>query len=134
MILLVDDEAARMASHVDELELSGYRVAQATTVAELRLFIQGSETPDAVLLDVMMPPGDLANARDGLRTGIALLDEIRKRWPEVPVIVLTNVSDTGILSAAEQSGARVVHKINALPRDLPELVRSIAGAPREASS
>jgi len=131
MILFVDDEAAQMASHVDELEISGYSVTTATTVAELRRYLRGAETPEAVLLDVMMPPGDLVNAGEGLRTGILLLREIRERWPAVPVIVLTNVSNPGILSAAEGSGARVVRKQNVLPHDLPELVRSVIGAPQK---
>lgn len=124
MILFVDDEPERIASHVEELEFHGYFIVVATSVKELTRLFDEPGVPELVVR-VMMPPGELENSQDGLRTGVLLLPEVRNRWPGVPVMALTNVSNPSTLDAAGRLGARVVQKRDVAPRQLPELVASI---------
>ena len=56
-LLIVDDEAALREPLADYLVRQGFVVAQAATAAEARSRLV-SETPDLVLLDIMMPGED----------------------------------------------------------------------------
>lgn len=59
---------------------------------------QGADKPDLILLDVKMPDID----------GLDLLERLHDdpRWKNVPVIMLTAVSDTHCVHRAEQLGAK----------------------------
>jgi two-component system OmpR family response regulator len=56
-LLLVDDEAALREPLADYLSRQGFVVAQAASAAEARSHLR-DETPDMVLLDIMMPGED----------------------------------------------------------------------------
>jgi CheY-like chemotaxis protein len=58
----------------------------------------GNEPPDLILLDVKMPDID----------GLDLLERLHDdmRWRNVPVIMLTAVSDTQSVNRAQQLGAK----------------------------
>jgi two-component system OmpR family response regulator len=56
-LLLVDDEAALREPLAEYLSRQGFEVAQAASAAEARSRIR-DETPDLVLLDIMMPGED----------------------------------------------------------------------------
>jgi DNA-binding response OmpR family regulator len=77
-ILLVDDEPRVAATLVYTVEAAGFKVVTALDGdAGLRLFTQHS--PDLVLLDLNLP---------GI-SGLDLLREMRRRRPQVPIIMLT---------------------------------------------
>src|ERR1039458_9824808 len=90
-VLVVDDQADIRSLLV--LVLKGqYDVAQADSGAALqKCFSQ--EAPDVVLLDVKLPDAN----------GLDLLPQIKKRWPDTEVIVLTG---HGTISMAVESGRR----------------------------
>ncbi|MGO4735796.1 sigma-54-dependent transcriptional regulator [Bosea sp. 2KB_26] len=77
-ILVVDDEARLADVLAAALEDLGYR---ATAVENAREALSSLEQErfDLVLTDLRLPGMD----------GRALLQEVRKRWPEVPVVVIT---------------------------------------------
>jgi len=76
-ILLVDDEAAIVQSLRYNLEKNGYYVATAGD-GRTAVMLASSETPDLVVLDIMLP----------LLDGIEVCKEIRKT-SSVPIIMLT---------------------------------------------
>ena len=77
-LLVVEDDANIRRGVVDILESEGYEVTEAHNGAEgLKLFKQNKF--DLVLLDLMMPE----------MSGYDVCKEIRKRDPQVPVLILT---------------------------------------------
>ena len=76
-ILLVEDEEAISEPLAEHLERDGFAPEVAATIAEAR-DAYDRETPDLILLDVMLPDGD----------GRDLAREIRKE-SDVPIVMLT---------------------------------------------
>ncbi|AXA36667.1 MAG: response regulator [Candidatus Sumerlaea chitinivorans] len=79
-ILIVDDEKNIRTLFRDELEEAGYEVATADSgadaLAKLDIF-----QPDLVVLDIRMPD----------MTGIEVLEQLRKKYEDLPVIMCTAV-------------------------------------------
>jgi len=92
-ILIVDDEADLrnlLTSVLGDL----YEVAQAANGAAVqKAFTQ--PPPDVVLLDVKLPDAD----------GLELLPQIKKRWPDTEVIVLTGHGTVSMAVEAGRGGA-----------------------------
>ncbi len=94
-ILIVDDEAniRRMLGAL--LEAEGYETVQAAGGGEALAALDDS-APDAVLLDLMMPPG---------RDGISVLTELKKRAPDVPVVMMSGQANLTDAVRATKLGA-----------------------------
>ena len=94
-VLLVDDEAniRRMVGAL--LQSEGFETVEAGdgNVALTRLAEDG---PDVVLLDLMMPPGP---------DGLATLEQIRKRAPHVPVVMMSGKANLADAVRATKLGA-----------------------------
>ena len=96
-ILVVEDQAEARKPLMKLLKLEGYNVAGAATALEA-LACARHHRPDLVLLDVMIPQ------LDGL-TFLMLFREDRN-FREVPVVLLTGVSDEHTLRRAQELGVR----------------------------
>ena len=94
-VLLVDDEAniRRMVGAL--LESDGFETVEAPdgNAAMLRLV---EDAPDVVLLDLMMPPGP---------DGLATLEQIRKRAPHIPVVMMSGKANLADAVRATKLGA-----------------------------
>jgi DNA-binding response OmpR family regulator len=77
-ILLVDDEEEFVTTLAERLELRGLQ-ARAALSGEAALKIIEADTPEIVILDVMMP---------GIG-GFEVLRRIKAQHPQLPVILLT---------------------------------------------
>lgn len=108
-ILVVDDDAAILATIGDILESEGYPVAAATNGAEALRAIE-RERPSLVLLDMRMPVLD----------GWGFARELRRRGLPVPVLVMTAARDAR--EWAEEIGA---DGFLAKPFNLPELLDAV---------
>ncbi len=93
-ILIVDDEIVVCDLLIDFLTLKGYEVYTAsdgyTAINKIKKI-----SPHLVLLDIVMP---------GI-SGIRVLKEIKKSNPKTKVIMITAVSDHGIISESIDLGA-----------------------------
>ena len=107
-ILLVDDEAGIRAAVREFLELSGYDVDEAGTVAEAEKVFRNSR-PDAAILDFRLPDGD----------ALDLLPRIKALDPLVPAIVLTAHASIDLAVRAIQRGAE---QFLTKPVELPALL------------
>ena len=88
-ILIVDDEEDLRGIIKDLFEMEGYEVSEAADAASLRRQLDGAP-PDIVLLDLKLPDGD----------GLALLPEIKKKWPKSKVIILTGYGTVDVAEGA----------------------------------
>jgi len=77
-ILVVDDEKGIRATLGGILGDEGYRALTAPTGLEALARI-GEEVPDLVILDIWLPEMD----------GIEVLAEIKRQWPELPVVMIS---------------------------------------------
>lgn len=93
-ILIIDDEPNIRSVLKDRLEANGYQVIQAPDGKE-GLKLTESTEPDLILLDLQMPKMD----------GIEVLDRLKKKFPEIIVIVLTGHGSIGLAVEAMKLGA-----------------------------
>ena len=82
-VLLVDDEEEFITTLAERLNLRGIK-ARIATEGESALSLLETDLPEVVVLDVMMP---------GIG-GIETLQQIRSRYPQIPVILLTGHGST----------------------------------------
>jgi two-component system response regulator FlrC len=93
-ILIVEDDAALREALTDTLSVAGYAVlAAADAIEALDLFAR--ETITVVVSDVAMEPMD----------GQALLAELKRRRPDIPVILMTAYGSIAQAVTAMQRGA-----------------------------
>ena len=94
-ILLVDDEAniRRMVGAL--LQSEGYDIDEAANGTQA-LTVARDRPPDAVLLDLMMPGGP-----DGLQT----LEQLRRDFPDVPVVMMSGKASLSDAVRATKLGA-----------------------------
>ena len=93
-ILIVDDESSVREVLSRLLEEAGYGCRQAACVDDaLKIMEDGGV--EMVLSDIMMPG----------RSGVDLLGEVSRRWPDTAVIMLTAVADTQTAIQAMKMGA-----------------------------
>ena len=130
MILFVDDEKREMESSALELTLSGYEVSYYRSVDKaLKFFDQNVRRIDLIILDVMMPPGSSfkdVDTMSGLRTGVHFYERIRKNAKDIPVIILTNVSDEHVKERfRSEKNCWFLQKEDHLPFQLAEEVANV---------
>lgn len=95
-VLIVDDHAVvreglrALLDSQDDIEVVGEAGSAEEAVRRV-----GFDEPDLVVMDVQLPDG----------TGVDACREIRSRWPEVKVLILTSFADDGALHAAIMAGA-----------------------------
>jgi two-component system, OmpR family, response regulator len=86
-ILVADDDSDYLFQLSFHLQKAGYSVITADSQKEAEKIIQ-REKPDLAILDLMMENED---------SGFILSHKLKKKYPEVPIIIATAVSsETGI--------------------------------------
>ena len=136
LVLLVDDDKLPMQFYVKALEEKGFKVRHCLEPGSALEFVgeKGSQI-DAIILDIMMPPGDRyehEHTNEGLRTGVFLLPDLRKYCPNIPVVVLTNVRNPDTLGLFKGKAlVEVIQKKDCPPFELAELVDEMVGKSEE---
>lgn len=115
-ILVVDDDAAIRELVALALEKSKHIVHRAASADEARAAVAGAQF-DAVISDIYMP-GD---------SGLALLEDLRRTRPQLPVILVTARGSVETAALAARIGA---FEYLAKPFDVHELVDRVSAALR----
>jgi len=113
-ILIVDDHALvrRGMGHVVRDSFRDAEVIEAGSTVEA-LEAMTSSSMDVALVDVRMPDSD----------GLELLHEIKARWPDVPVIMLTSFDHAHYVRRALAEGAAGYMLKDATPEDLEQAIK-----------
>jgi two-component system, OmpR family, response regulator len=118
-ILFVDDEPDFLETTVKRLARRGYEARTAVSCDEALEVIE-SDWPDVVVLDVMLAGRD----------GIQCLQEIKRRWPLMTVIMLTGHASMNAGIRGLEYGA---NDYCMKPIELDELMEKITIAWRETN-
>jgi DNA-binding NarL/FixJ family response regulator len=111
---LVREGVARLLESADDLEL----VAACEDYESLMAAVEEHQ-PDAVLTDIRMPP-------TGTDEGIRAAAEIRDRWPDIGVVVLSQHADAAYaLSLFEGGSERRAYLLKERVADLDHLLAAI---------
>ncbi len=79
-MLIVEDDTVLRRTLKDKFESHGFRVLEAGDAHDV-LALMGSEEPQALVLDLILP----------MKDGISLLEELRASGHTIPVVILTNL-------------------------------------------
>jgi DNA-binding NtrC family response regulator len=109
-VLIVDDDRDLRAI-LGALFVDDFQVSEADSGAALQKAMSGDQ-PDVVVLDVKLPDAD----------GLDLLPQLKKRWPETEVIVLTGYDD---VSMAVEAGKRGAYNFVTKPFENTKLVADV---------
>lgn len=119
-VLVVDDDEAWRAALKDSLEREGFHVV-AVARSEWTLPAIELYRPAVVVLDNLMP---------GPMIGLDLLPSLRRRWPALPIVMMTAFGGRGTAEEALRQGATVYLDKPFRVADLVgEIHRLIEGAP-----
>ncbi|MEL6318710.1 MAG: response regulator, partial [Pseudomonadota bacterium] len=113
-VLLADDDRAIRTVLSQALTRAGCRVRSTGAASTLWRWIEAGDG-DVVLTDVMMPDGD----------ALDLLPAIKKRRPELPVIVMSAQNTVMTAIRAAQAGA---YEYLPKPFDLREVINHVSRA------
>jgi DNA-binding response OmpR family regulator len=118
-ILVVDDEAPVREIYNKEFTKSGFKVIVAVD-GEEGLLKAGTETPNLILLDVMMPK----------MSGLDVLKDLKKNklTKDIPVLLLTNLGEERIIKEGFSLGAEgYLLKVSYTPAQVVEECRKFLG-------
>ena len=93
-ILLVDDDETVLFGYRQSLTKSGYLISKALNLREAKQCIAGEDF-GAIVLDLKLPDGN----------AIEWIPELKKTYPDMPVIVVTGSGDVPTAVKAMKSGA-----------------------------
>ncbi len=94
-ILIIDDEPGQVELLTAVLERSGRFTTLSTTDSTRALALAEAEEPDGIICDIVMPG----------KSGLDVTRELRARFPELPILVLTGKSGQVPAEAAYAAGA-----------------------------
>jgi len=113
--LVVDDEPLIRWSIAETLGAAGHEVVEAADAASARRLLGETSDLDLVLLDLRLPDS----------SDLALLADIRRKAPNVPVIVMTAFGTPEITADALRMGALTVLNKPFNMHDIETVVHSL---------
>lgn len=114
-VLLADDHVVVREGLRSFLELQdGFEVVGEAADGEEAIRLAGTQRPDVVLMDLVMPRLD----------GVSAMRELRQRHPTIAVVVLTSYFDDDRLLPAIQAGAAGYLLKDAQPAEIVRAVRA----------
>jgi len=115
-ILVVDDDNDIRHLLAEVLSANEYKVSEAENSSAVQRAL-GGEQPDIVVLDVK-----LGQNKEEERAGLDLLPQIKKRWPDTEVIMLTGL---GTVEMAMEAGRRGAYNFLSKPFETEKLLADV---------
>jgi DNA-binding NtrC family response regulator len=115
-VLIVDDESGIRSLLAEVLSANDYVVSQAESLAAVQKALSGDQ-PDVVVLDVK-----LGDSKEEERAGLEALPQIKRRWPDTEVIMLTG---QGTVEMAMEAGRRGAYTFLSKPFEVGKLLADV---------
>jgi DNA-binding NtrC family response regulator len=119
-ILVVDDDPIVLDSCKRVLEAEGFHVVLVPNADDALKALE-KEGFALLIIDVKMPKRD----------GMYLMREIKKKWPEIPIIVMSGYSTTETIAQGLRMGAAQFISKPFTPDEMIESVRQVLQFHRE---
>jgi CheY-like chemotaxis protein len=117
-ILVVDDEPAERETLERGLRVKGHSVSAAASGQEaLQILAESRIVPDMVITDYLMPDMD----------GIKLLKAVRRKYGQMPVVLVTAYGSSSVLTEALQNGCSGFLEKSFTPAQLYVEIERICG-------
>lgn len=113
-ILVVDDEGIILNSCQKVLEADGFEVVLVPS-AQKALMALEREVFSLLLIDVKMPEHD----------GMYLMEEVKKKWADIPMIVMSGYDTAETVQEAARKGASTFIPKPFTPDELIEALRQV---------
>jgi DNA-binding NtrC family response regulator len=113
-ILIVDDEHIVLDSCKRVLEADGYSVTLVTS-ADTALEAMSAQVFSLILMDIKMPGRD----------GMSLMREVKEKWPDVPVIIMSGYATNETLTQVSKTDAASFIAKPFTPDELAEAIRKV---------
>ncbi len=94
-ILVVDGEEAIRETICSMLHAEGYKTQQAESGMDALAVLKKNNAIELITTELLMPNMD----------GMALLERMREKYPDIPVLMLTGLNDVAVALAALRNGA-----------------------------
>lgn len=117
-IVLADDHPIVANGVRQLLEQSGYEVVAIATSPDGLVSTLGRTPCDVLVTDFSMPGS-------GTPDGLALLDTLRKRWPDLPILVLTQIRSPAVLRSIIEAGASALVNKSDAPAELTLAINAV---------
>lgn len=136
-IIFIDDELQRIEVYIEDLEIAFEQMGDKTSTilpfgdleSAYKYIQEWHERIDLVVLDVMMPGGNTFYDKEidpmGMKSGFFLCKKINELYPELSVMMFTNVTDPDIEQYVEdrdKTKLKLSYKDEMLPFELTRLV------------
>ncbi len=99
-IIVVDDEPHQIETVCRGLFLHGYECCGAGSADEALGMLESNGTFHLLLTDLTMPK----------RSGLALIDAVQERHPNLPIVVFTGLVSTEEVAAVQRRGIPILQK------------------------
>jgi len=109
--LICDDDPRLRLLYRQEFEWAGVEVVEASD-GDQCIEVARRERPDLIVLDLAMPK----------RSGLSVLPELRRCFPETPVLVVTAHAAVEVLSRSRELGATACYSKPGFLARIPEVV------------
>ena len=124
-IAWIDDDTDIIDPVVEPLEEAGYTIERFRTIEAALGAINYLETSDLILLDMILPPGDL-DEDFGRYSGVALLRKLREiHGVATPVVVFSVVDMKKVIEQLKPLGIGGYVRKPALPSELKDAVDAV---------
>ena len=130
-VLMIDDDEWPTKLYETALVRRDFKVKRCTDADTAYEFAkENNEALLAIVLDIMMSPGERYKNRDtddGLKTGLLLYEDFKSFIkPNLPIVVLTNVSNRETLKMLpEGESLRIAEKMDVPPLELALLIEEM---------
>lgn len=118
-VLLIEDDPFLLSMYTTKFEIEGFWIITADD-GEKGIELAGSQKPDIILLDILMPK----------MNGFEVLESIKadKATAQIPVILLTNLNQKDEIEKGLRLGAEdYLIKAHFMPTEVIEKVRKLLG-------